>query len=109
MILIIQLSFIFSCYCTHCLYARVLSFSYTLIRSLLTTLDLHVHILDMLYFSDQVFDELVHGVSPYLILVFLPPFYSCFCIFLDSCISDSVIPVLYLYNIMHGYLYVILQ
>ena len=49
-------------------------------------------------------------VSPYLILVFLPPFYSCFCTFLDSCISDLVfIPVLYLYDIMCGCLYVILQ
>jgi len=54
MILSIQLSFIFSLscyYCTHCLYARALSFYYTLIRSLLTTLDLYVQILDILYFS----------------------------------------------------------
>ena len=62
MILCIQLSFIFnlSCYYTHCLYARALSFSYTLIRSLLTILNLHVHIMDMLYFSDQVFDKPEH-------------------------------------------------
>ena len=77
MILIIQLSFIFSlsCCCTHCLYTRALHFSYTLIRSFLTILNLHVHILDMLYFSDQVFDELVHVARS---LEFLPIFwYSC--------------------------------
>jgi len=49
-------------------------------------------------------------VSPYLILVFLPPFYSCFYTFLDSFISDSVfILFLYLYDIIRGCLYVILQ
>ena len=103
MILSIQLSFIFSlsyCYCIHCLYAQALPFSYTLIRSLLTTMDLHVQVLDMLYFSDQVFDELVasRGVWSFslLILVFLSSFHSCFFTFLDSCISNSVfISVLY--------------
>ena len=88
MILIIQLSFIFSlscCYCIHCLYARALSFSYTLIRSLLTTLDLHVQILDMFYFSDQVFDEPVHVARSWslsLLIIGIPALL--FMLFLDS-------------------------
>ena len=113
MIFIIQLSFIFillCCYCTQCLYARALSFSYTLIRSLLTTLDLHVQILDMLYFSDQVFDEPVH-------VAWLPIWfwYSCLLLFLFLYFSwflytrSAFIPVLYLYDIIRGCLYVILQ
>ena len=59
-------------FCTHCLYAQALHLSYTLIRSLLTTLDLHVQILVMLYFSDQVFDKLVHVARSlkFLILCF---------------------------------------
>ena len=49
-------------------------------------------------------------VSLTLFLVFLPPFYSYFCILLDSYLSHSVfISVLYLYDIMCGCLYVILQ
>ena len=88
------------CYCTHCLYARALPFSYILIRSLLMTLDLHVQILALFQWSGIRWARACcekSGVSPFLILVFLPPFYSCFCIFLDSCISDSVfILILYL-------------
>jgi len=40
--------------CTHCLYARALLFSYTLIRSLLMILDLHVKILDALLYCSGV-------------------------------------------------------
>jgi len=53
----------------------------------------------------QVFDETVH---PYLIPVFLSFLPSCYFLVLD--ISDSVvIPVLYLYAIIRGCLFVILQ
>jgi len=47
------------------------------------------------------------GVSPYLIMVFLSFLPSCYFLILD--ISDSVvILVLHLYDIIHGWLYVIL-
>ena len=47
------------------------------------------------------------GISFYLFWYSDLPFYFYLCTFLDSCISDSVfILVLYLYDIMRGYLYV---
>ena len=36
-------------FCAHCLHAQAVLFTHTLIRSLLTTLDLHVQILDALF------------------------------------------------------------
>ena len=119
MILSIQLSFIFSlscCYCICCLYIRALPFSYTLIRSLLTTLNLHVQLLDMLCFSDQVFDEPVHVARSleFLSTLFWHSYLSCLLLFLrlllNSSISDlASITFLISYNIMRGCLYMILQ
>ena len=78
----------------------------------LTTLDLHVQILDALFLLCRCPMRLYAlrgaGRSPYSIpvfLSFLPSYY-----FLILVISDSVvIPVLHLYDIMCGCLYVILQ
>ena len=87
-------------------------FSYTLIRSLLMTLDLDIQIGHFVSIV-QVLDEPVayceeSGVSLYLIPVFLSFLPSCYFLILD--ISGSVfIPVLDLYDIMRGCLYVILQ
>ena len=88
MILSIQLSFIFSlsCYCTYCLYARALSFSYTLITSLLMTLNLHVQywICFISVIKCSMSPCMLRGVWSFSLFDsgILPPFYSCFCIFL---------------------------
>ena len=41
-------------FCAHCLYARLLLFTHTLTRSLSTTLDLHVQILDACFYCAGV-------------------------------------------------------
>ena len=100
------------CHCLHYFYARAPFSFHTLIRSLLTTLDLHVHVIGHLLIlfrcsCDRTLREEIR-VSP-LFLVFLPLIILVSILFLISCISDSVfIPVL-LYDIMRGCLYVILQ
>jgi len=78
----------------------------------LTTLNLHVQILDALFllFRCWMIPYILRGagVSLYLILIFSSLLSSCYFLILD--ISDSfVIPVLDLYDIIRGCLYVILQ
>ena len=78
----------------------------------LTTLDLHIQILDALFLlfrcSLKPYASRRAEASPYsipVLLSFLSSYY-----FLILVISDSfVIPVLYSYDIMRGYLYVLLQ
>ena len=102
------------CYCLHCFYARAPFplHTHTLIRSLLTTLNLHVQILDVLCPCSGVrwartlcesleFFSFGSGILISLVFMLFPG---------SRYISDSVfISILYLYDIMHRCLYVILQ
>ena len=87
------------------------SFSYTLIRPLLTTLICTSrsfgHLLILFRCScDHTLREELELLSFWF--WYLTSFYSYFCTFLDSWISDSVSTQFFLYDIMRGCLYVIL-
>ena len=99
-------------FCAHCLYARALPFTHTLTRSLSDDPGFARPGIGRFVSIVQVFDETVRFASSWSfslidsgILIFLV-----FILFLDSrFISDSiVIPVLCSYDIMRGYLYVLL-
>jgi len=91
-----------------------LPFSYALIRSLLMTLNLHVQIVDILFF-DQVSMRLdmlkeLEFHSTYLGIIIFPsiPFDSIVFLILYTLLS-VIVPFLYSYNIMCGHSYVVLQ
>ena len=111
-LVILCLQFILLFLCAHCLYARALLFTHTLIGSLS---DDHEFVrpdigrfLILFRCSMRLYTSRGAGLSSYLIPVFLSFLPSCYFLILD--ILDSVvIPVLYLYNVMRGCSYVILQ
>jgi len=111
-LVILYLQFILLLFCAHCLYARAFLFTHTHSPGrFLTTLDLHVQILDALFLLCRVrWDctlceelELLPIRFRYSYLSGLHIIYW-FSLYQFSCYSS-----LYLYDIMRGCLYVILQ
>jgi len=111
-LVILWLQIILLLFCAHCLYARALPFTHILIRSLSDDPEFARPDIGCLFLlcrcSMRPYTLRRAGASSYSIpvfLSFLPSYY-----FLILVISDSVvIPVLHLYDIMRGCLYMILQ
>ena len=112
-LVIFSLWFILLLLCAHCLYARVLLFTHTHSLGTFWQRWICTSRYWMLSYIVQVFDENVRFTRSWSFSLFDSGILISivFLLFPDSrCISDSVfIPVLYLYDIMRGCLYVILQ
>ena len=111
-LVIFCLQFILLLFYAHYLYARALLFIHTLTRSLSDDLGFVRPDIGRFVSIIQVLDETIYIARSWSLslpnLVFSSLLPSCYFLILD--ISDSVvILVLYLYDIMHGCLYVILQ
>ena len=110
-LVILWLQFILLLFCAHCYMHEFSSLHTHSPGRFLTTLDLHVQILDACFCCSGVrWDLTLREEIELLPIWFRYSYLLSFCYFLILDISDSVvIPVLNLYDIMRGCLYVILQ